>query len=331
MRQTWTENGTTKVMDFIYDDKGAPYAFRYNNKYHYYVLNLQGDVVKIVAASGDSYGVYRYDAWGNITYSTNNDVMNSNPLRYRGYVYDTETGFYYLQSRYYDPAIGRFINADAFASTGQGFLGYNMFAYCGNNPINNQDPEGNKVVGVGVQMEIQLGNESVGLEIIVYFEPTICEGNDYVAVMYTYSGYEVSVADVANVAGKVQALLMTGLSEANNTLSHEENICYDTLLGAITSYLDGIGASGSFFWIDATDGFNSPHDYSNGFETLSLSGTIGNVAVSGFHAYSEKCDVYGVRVGAKAGVFKPLPGLPIGFSYSRTYYSKPIELGRGNW
>jgi RHS repeat-associated protein len=58
-----------------------------------------------------------------------------NPLRYRGYVYDTETGFYYLQSRYYDPQIGRFLNADAYASTGQGLLGNNMFAYCLNNPI----------------------------------------------------------------------------------------------------------------------------------------------------------------------------------------------------
>ena len=59
-----------------------------------------------------------------------------NPLRYRGYVYDTETGLYYLQSRYYDPKIGRFINADAFPSTGQGFIGNNMFAYCGNDPVN---------------------------------------------------------------------------------------------------------------------------------------------------------------------------------------------------
>jgi RHS repeat-associated protein len=100
-------------------------------------------VVKIVAASGDSYGVYCYDAWGNITRATsNNDVINYNPLRYRGYVYDTETGFYYLQSRYYDPAIGRFINADSFASTGQGFIGYNMFAYCLNNPVLFNDQNG---------------------------------------------------------------------------------------------------------------------------------------------------------------------------------------------
>jgi len=64
------------------------------------------------------------------------------PLRYRSYVYDTETGFYYLQSRYYDPTIGRFINADGLVSTGQGLLGNNMFAYCQNNPVVYRDPSG---------------------------------------------------------------------------------------------------------------------------------------------------------------------------------------------
>ena len=64
-----------------------------------------------------------------------------NPIRYRGYFYDTETGFYYLNSRYYDPEIGRFINADGYVSTGQSFLGYNMFAYCNNNPVNLQDDD----------------------------------------------------------------------------------------------------------------------------------------------------------------------------------------------
>ena len=65
-----------------------------------------------------------------------------NPLRYRGYVYDNDTQLYYCQSRYYDPALGRFLNADAFASTGQGILGNNMFAYCGNNPISRVDATG---------------------------------------------------------------------------------------------------------------------------------------------------------------------------------------------
>ena len=66
-----------------------------------------------------------------------------NPLRYRGYVYDAETGLYYLQSRYYNPETGRFINADGYATTGQGFLGNNMFAYCGNNPVCRVDIAGN--------------------------------------------------------------------------------------------------------------------------------------------------------------------------------------------
>ena len=67
---------------------------------------------------------------------------NGNPIRYRGYYYDAETGFYYVSSRYYDPEIGRFINADGYVSTGQGVFGYNMFAYCGNDPVNRKDPTG---------------------------------------------------------------------------------------------------------------------------------------------------------------------------------------------
>ena len=65
-----------------------------------------------------------------------------NPLQYRSYYHDSETGFYYLQSRYYDPEICRFINADSYASTGQSYLGYNTFAYCGNDPVNRTDADG---------------------------------------------------------------------------------------------------------------------------------------------------------------------------------------------
>lgn len=71
-------------------------------------------------------------------------------MRYRGYYYDAESGFYYLQSRYYDPALGRFINADSYASTGQGFLGYNMFAYCHNNTVANADFDGHSCVCVAI-------------------------------------------------------------------------------------------------------------------------------------------------------------------------------------
>ena len=85
---------------------------------------------------------YTYDPWGKII-SSSGTLADINPLRYRGYYYDTETGFYYLQSRYYDPEIGRFINADSYASTdATGLLSTNMFAYCENNPVMRVDPTG---------------------------------------------------------------------------------------------------------------------------------------------------------------------------------------------
>ena len=148
MRETVTTNQTvTAVMDFVYDESGKPFALNYSTNggssftTYYYVLNLQGDVVKLIDQDGAVAAAYAYDAWGNIL-SQSGNMAEKNPLRYRGYYYDSETGFYYLQSRYYDPATRRFINADALTSTGQGFIGTNMFAYCNNNSVNGYDPSG---------------------------------------------------------------------------------------------------------------------------------------------------------------------------------------------
>ena len=132
------------VMDFFYDHNGLPYAVKYNGTNYYYILNQQGDVVRLISADGTTVGTYQYDAWGNILSVTNNDLTNANPLRYRGYVYDDETGFYYLTSRYYDPKIGRFINADSVVAGVEQFVqGYNLFAYCFSNPVNMDDSSGN--------------------------------------------------------------------------------------------------------------------------------------------------------------------------------------------
>ena len=147
MRETIKTNQTvTAVMDFVYDESGKPFAMidqlsAQPNTY-YYVLNLQGDVVKLVTESGAVAASYEYDAWGNILASSGS-MAETNPLRYRGYYYDSETGFYYLQSRYYDPATRRFINADVYTSTDSGdAISCNMFAYCNNNPIIRKDPSG---------------------------------------------------------------------------------------------------------------------------------------------------------------------------------------------
>ena len=148
-----TNNTLTAVLDFVYDESGKPFALKYSTngtsfQTYYYVLNLQGDVVKLIhyipGFEYESVATYEYDAWGNV--SSSGRLAEINPLRYRGYYYDNETGFYYLQSRYYDPANRRFINADLLASTGQGFTGTNMFAYCVNSPVVLGDYEGTDAI-----------------------------------------------------------------------------------------------------------------------------------------------------------------------------------------
>ena len=146
-RETIRMNNTlTVVLDFIYDASGKPFALKYSAdgtsfQTYYYVLNLQGDVVKLIQANGHVVAQYTYDAWGYIL-SSGGNLAEINPLRYRGYYYDSETGFYYLQSRYYDPVNRRFINADGLISSNWSFSGLNMFAYCENDPVGRSDPSG---------------------------------------------------------------------------------------------------------------------------------------------------------------------------------------------
>ena len=122
---------------------GFTYASGNTQTEYFYRKNLQGDVIGIVDSAGASVAAYRYDAWGQIL-DASGTMASVNPIRYRGYYYDGESGLYYLKSRYYDPQICRFLNADGLASTGQGILGCNMFAYCGNNACNYRDSRGTK-------------------------------------------------------------------------------------------------------------------------------------------------------------------------------------------
>ena len=142
---------------YHYDETGSPYAITYSangSSYakYYLIKNLQGDVLQIRNVNNTVVANYEYDAWGkvvSIKYANGNDINVSNhigvinPIRYRGYYYDSETGFYYLKSRYYDPAIGRFISADSLILVGGSSSSLNLFAYCGNNPVNRVDYGGN--------------------------------------------------------------------------------------------------------------------------------------------------------------------------------------------
>ena len=131
------------VMDFIYDEAGMVFSVIHNGTPYYYVRNGQNDIVALVDQNANIIGQYSYDAWGKPLQTTGDaEIVSLNPFRYRGYVYDEETGLYYLLSRYYDPETGRYINADGLVSTGQGIGGTNMYSYCGNNPVVRCDPLG---------------------------------------------------------------------------------------------------------------------------------------------------------------------------------------------
>lgn len=143
------------VMWYYYDSTGTREAVEYNGSVYYYYYNAQGDVLGLIDEDLNVVVEYTYDSWGrvmSVSGSLAGTLGQDNPFRYRGYYYDTETGLYYLNSRYYDPEIGRFINADSLIDN-RGIITQNLFQYCGNNPVNNADPSGNlfgAIVGIGL-------------------------------------------------------------------------------------------------------------------------------------------------------------------------------------
>ena len=152
--QIVAEEWEDKLIVYLYDASGSPIGMMYRttsyaiNQWdvYWFEKNLQGDIVAVYNSSGAKVASYTYsNAWGKCTTSYFNGgastAVKYNPFRYRGYYYDTETGFYYLQSRYYDPNTCRFINADGQLNTDH-LLGTNLFAYCYNNPVMYIDPLG---------------------------------------------------------------------------------------------------------------------------------------------------------------------------------------------
>ena len=143
----------TDTLRFSYDAAGNAAAVDHNGTYYYYLRNGQGDIVKILDGSGTTVVEYSYDSWGkqlSCTGTLATTLGALNPFRYRGYVYDEETGFYYLKSRYYDPETCRFISADVYLSTGQGVIGHNCYVYCLDNPTNGYDSNGLQMVSVEI-------------------------------------------------------------------------------------------------------------------------------------------------------------------------------------
>jgi RHS repeat-associated protein len=151
--QIFAESDGYYTIIYVYDDDGSPIGMMYHNTdyatydtfdIYFYEKNLQGDIVAVYTHAGVKVASYTYDAWGNFTATYHNGGENTsvvyNPYTYRGYYFDRDLGMYYLNSRYYDQTVRRFINADEYS-----FLGssgtipcFNLYAYCENNPVNIQ-------------------------------------------------------------------------------------------------------------------------------------------------------------------------------------------------
>ena len=137
----------SNALHFWYDALNRPAIVQFNGTKYAYIHNLQGDIVGILDGSGTEVVKYTYDVWGKVLSTTGSlasTLGTIQPFRYRGYVYDVETGLYYVSSRYYDPELCRFINADdaSYLGANGDFISYNLFAYCGNNPVTGYDPDG---------------------------------------------------------------------------------------------------------------------------------------------------------------------------------------------
>ena len=148
-QRTDEETGNViRTIYYVYDANGQPVGMKYNGVQYWYQKNMQGDVVRILNASGAEVVSYAYDAWGkvlSVSGSLSSTVGAANPFRYRGYYYDTETGWYYLNSRYYDPNVGRFLspdNANLLLASPRALTDKNLYAYCDNNPVMRTDDNG---------------------------------------------------------------------------------------------------------------------------------------------------------------------------------------------
>ena len=243
-------------MHFFYDASGCPAMVKFNGTVYRYVHNLQGDVVGILNSAGTLVVEYKYDAWGRLISATNSTLANLNPFRYRSYVYDSDAGMYYLNSRYYNPEWCRFINADSIVGN-IGVLNHNLFAYCKNNSVALYDPSGKYSVASTFISEDQLASDPSieyreverteelldGVTIITRYElvfvpygsDTFDELNSRQKMDDSVAGFIAAFVEIGSAAGlkwvgKIKAL--QGLSAVMGIASKGLNV-----IGAVTTAL----------------------------------------------------------------------------------------------
>lgn len=199
-------------MEFFYDQTGVV-GLKYGATTYLYRKDAQNNVIALINESGVIVARYLYDAWGNVSVVDNNGTLisdvnhigNLNPFRYRSYYYDTDTELYYLNTRYYDPELGRFITIDGIEYLNPETInGLNLYAYCGNNPVSNVDPNGNDF------WSWFLGGLSLVGGVILCFVP----GGQAIGAALIVGGVSITASNIMTAAGvdsKIASLISSGL------------------------------------------------------------------------------------------------------------------------
>ena len=257
IREQYTEifndlSSNSREIIYLYDESGViGVMYSYNGSTsaaYFYRRNLQGDVTTIYNSSGSKVGEYAYDAWGNCTIlsGASNDLVSNNPIRYRGYYLDSETGLYYLNARYYNPQWRRFISPDSTDYLDpESVNGLNLYAYCYNDPVNYADPSGHSATKWW-ECFLIVGTATIAIALMV--TSCVAASAAIAPFAFLYLGIAanttlaITTAVVAAVSAGISAFVIADVQSVvtdgkDNYLSFLGN-AYDDIKGALyfTSY-----------------------------------------------------------------------------------------------
>ena len=248
-----------KGVEYYYDGSGV-IGMKYNEGVYFYRKDIFGNITEIIDSNGNIVVRYRYDGWGNHKVmnpdgsknESDTFIGNINLFRYRGYYYDVETGLYYLKTRYYDPETGRFITIDDVSYLAPDTInGLNLYAYCGNNPVMNVDPEGTFVIslitGLIVSFVIGFGVSTVS-QGFQYGWKNINWGQSIVDGLFTVVSTALAATGIGFAAAVGIGAAMGFGQYVIDSAFHNQPLTLSGALisigiGAITGIIGGAGAS----------------------------------------------------------------------------------------